>query len=71
MIVQNIAKDDTTDFTFTVHRNDYHKASNTKNSGGIGCAEVIGTKNIVKLSWSVCGHAFMPESPVPCLRRWQ
>ena len=26
MIVQNVAHDNTTDFTFTVHRNDYNNA---------------------------------------------
>ncbi|MCP5407835.1 MAG: aspartate kinase [Chromatiaceae bacterium] len=52
MIVQNIAKDDTTDFTFTVHRNDYHKALELlkETAEVLGAREVIGTKNIVKLS---------------------
>ncbi|MCP5428345.1 MAG: aspartate kinase [Chromatiaceae bacterium] len=52
MIVQNIAKDGTTDFTFTVHRNDYHKALELLHETAqvLGAREVIGTKNIVKLS---------------------
>jgi len=52
MIVQNIAKDETTDFTFTVHRNDYHKALEILNETAevLGAREVIGTRNIVKLS---------------------
>ena len=52
MIVQNIAKDETTDFTFTVHRNDYHKALELlkETAEVLGAREVIGTKNIVKLS---------------------
>jgi aspartate kinase len=52
MIVQNIAKDDTTDFTFTVHRNDYHKALELlqETAEVVGAREVIGTENIVKIS---------------------
>ena len=52
MIVQNVGSDGTTDFTFTVHRNDYTKGmkviDNTlKNIGG---GQVGGDPNIVKLS---------------------
>ena len=52
MIVQNIAEDDTTDFTFTVHRNDFQRA---KASLELTCAEldakkVTGDDNIVKVS---------------------
>jgi len=52
MIVQNISKDGTTDFTFTVHRNDYRKALELlkETSEVLGAREVIGTNNIVKLS---------------------
>ncbi|MCB1761272.1 MAG: aspartate kinase [Gammaproteobacteria bacterium] len=52
MIVQNIAKDETTDFTFTVHRNDYHKALELLHETAevVGAREVIGTENIVKIS---------------------
>jgi len=52
MIVQNISKDGTTDFTFTVHRNDYPKALELLNETAevLGAREVIGTRNIVKLS---------------------
>ncbi|MCB1850025.1 MAG: aspartate kinase, partial [Gammaproteobacteria bacterium] len=52
MIVQNIGKDETTDFTFTVHRNDYHKALELlrETAEVLGAREVFGTKNIVKLS---------------------
>jgi aspartate kinase len=42
MIVQNIAEDDTTDFTFTVHRNDYLRA---KESLELTCAE-LGAKKV-------------------------
>ena len=52
MIVQNVGSDGTTDFTFTVHRNDYDKGllvlENTlKNIGG---GQVGGDPHIVKLS---------------------
>ncbi len=52
MIIQNIAQDGTTDFTFTVHRNDYEKAlgilENTAKE--LGAAEVLGDNEIVKVS---------------------
>lgn len=52
MIVQNIARDDTTDFTFTVHRNDYSKALQILQgtAQALGAREVVGDDNIVKLS---------------------
>ncbi len=52
MIVQNIAEDDTTDFTFTVHRNDYAKALDIlrQTSEVLGAREVIGDESIVKIS---------------------
>ncbi len=52
MIVQNIAEDETTDFTFTVHRNDYPEALGIlKETAEILAArEVIGDDSIVKLS---------------------
>jgi len=52
MIVQNIAEDSTTDFTFTVHRNDYDRAmeilENTAKE--LGAREVKGDDGIVKIS---------------------
>lgn len=52
MIVQNVSEDGTTDFTFTVHRNDYQKAlklltelANELNAGGVS-----GTDDICKVS---------------------
>jgi aspartate kinase len=52
MIVQNVSHDNTTDFTFTVHRNDYQAAlqvlHNTANE--IGAREVIGDTKIAKVS---------------------
>jgi aspartate kinase len=52
MIVQNIAADDTTDFTFTVHRNDYEKALKVleETANQLGAREVAGDSKIVKLS---------------------
>jgi aspartate kinase len=52
MIVQNIAEDDTTDFTFTVHRNDYIRAKNSleKTCSELGAKKVSGDDNIVKVS---------------------
>jgi aspartate kinase len=52
MIVQNIAKDGTTDFTFTVHRNDYGRASAilTELSSTLGGEEIEGDDKIVKVS---------------------
>jgi aspartate kinase len=52
MIVQNTSQDGTTDFTFTVHRNDYQKALGVLNqvSNDLGGREVKGNDSIVKLS---------------------
>jgi aspartate kinase len=52
MIVQNVGVDNTTDFTFTVHRNDYDKALQVlKNtSKDMGARDVRGDKRIVKIS---------------------
>ena len=52
MIVQNVAHDNTTDFTFTVHRNEYDAAlkilENTASE--IGAREVVGDTRIAKVS---------------------
>ncbi len=53
MIVQNIAADGkTTDFTFTVHRNDYEKASELlrETSRELRARQVEGDRKIVKIS---------------------
>jgi len=52
MIVQNIAEDETTDFTFTVHRNDYPEAYKIllETATILGAREVIGDDAIIKLS---------------------
>ena len=52
MIVQNVSHDNTTDFTFTVHRNEYDAAlkilQNTASE--IGAREVVGDTKIAKVS---------------------
>ena len=53
MIIQNMAPDGkTTDFTFTVHRNDYQRSLEIlqKVAGGMGASEVVGDPKIVKIS---------------------
>ncbi len=52
MIIQNIADDETTDFTFTVHRNDYQKAKAAleRTCAELGAKKVAGDDNIVKVS---------------------
>lgn len=52
MIVQNVGADNTTDFTFTVHRNDYDKALEILNkvSQDLGAKHVNGDNKIVKIS---------------------
>jgi len=52
MIIQNIADDATTDFTFTVHRNDYQraKASLEQTCAELGARKVTGDESIVKVS---------------------
>ncbi|MCK5894515.1 MAG: aspartate kinase [Endozoicomonadaceae bacterium] len=52
MIVQNVADDKTTDFTFTVHRNDFQKAMSVigQSSDEIGVHEVEGDNQISKVS---------------------
>ena len=52
MIIQNIGADGTTDFTFTVHRNDFSRAQTIldKVVKELGARELIGDNNIVKIS---------------------
>ncbi|MGR8934338.1 MAG: aspartate kinase [Gammaproteobacteria bacterium] len=52
MIVQNIAEDASTDFTFTVHRNDYAKAMDLLKTvcAELGARKLTGDDNIVKIS---------------------
>lgn len=52
MIVQNVAADATTDFTFTVHRRDYAQALEILRdvATGMGARELTGDNKIVKIS---------------------
>lgn len=52
MIIQNIADDATTDFTFTVHRNDYQKTKEVLDEicKELGAKQVTGDDTIVKVS---------------------
>ena len=52
MIIQNVAADGNTDFTFTVHRDDYEKAMEILNATArdLGAREVSGDNKIVKIS---------------------
>ena len=52
MIIQNIGADGTTDFTFTVHRNDFDRAHSVLQgvAKNLGAREVIGDSDIVKIS---------------------
>jgi aspartate kinase len=53
MIIQNISKDDKTDFSFTVHRNDYARTTDLlkeKVLPALGSTEVIGDTKICKVS---------------------
>ena len=52
MILQNISADGTTDFTFTVHRNDFEAAfeSLKQTAASLDAREVKGNNKIVKLS---------------------
>ena len=53
MIIQNIAADQkTTDFTFTVHRNDYGRALELlqQTARELSAREVLGDESIVKVS---------------------
>jgi len=52
MIVQNVGEDGLTDFTFTVHRNDYERAKDVleRTAKEMGAREVTGDDRIVKIS---------------------
>ncbi len=52
MIVQNVGKDGTTDFTFTVHRNDYDQAKQILSETGekMGAEDWTGDDKIAKVS---------------------
>ncbi len=74
MIVQNVGEDGTTDFTFTVHRNDYDKALALLEKTGkkLGAKKVKGNDAIVKISLVGVGmrsHAGIASSMFAALAR--
>jgi aspartate kinase len=50
MIIQNIGADGTTDFTFTVHNNDYKKALDILHNSNLAPREIQGDTHIAKIS---------------------
>ncbi len=52
MIVQNVGQENTTDFTFTVNRNDFERAAEILNATAkeLGAKNVVGDAGIVKVS---------------------
>ena len=52
MIIQNVTGDDTTDLTFTVHRNEFPEAKRIlkDTAGRLGAGEVIGDETLAKIS---------------------
>ena len=52
MIIQNVTGDDTTDLTFTVHRNEFAKAKEILDATAqvLGAGEVIGDQTLAKVS---------------------
>ena len=52
MIIQNVTGDDTTDLTFTVHRNEFAKAKEILDATAqvLGASEVIGDQTLAKVS---------------------
>ncbi|WP_457675817.1 aspartate kinase [Thiolapillus sp.] len=76
MIVQNIGKDDTTDFTFTVHRNDLANALDIlrKTADELGAREVESDDKIVKIALVGVGmrsHAAIASNMFKALAREQ
>ncbi len=76
MIVQNIGKDDTTDFTFTVHRSDLPKALEIlqKTAKDLGAREVESDDKIVKIALVGVGmrsHAAIASNMFKALSREQ
>lgn len=74
MIIQNTGHDGTTDFTFTIHRNDYKaaRAILQKTADSLGAREVIGDEHIAKISVVGVGmrsHAGIASTMFECLAK--
>lgn len=72
MIIQNTAQDNSTDFTFTVHRNDYERAKSIleKQAEKLNIREIIGDDSIAKVSIVGVGmrsHAGVASKMFRCL----
>ena len=73
MIIQNLSKEGMTDFSFTVHRNDYAKTIDLlkeKVAGELGASEVTGDAKICKVSVVGIGmrsHAGVASKMFRCL----
>ena len=72
MIVQNVAWDNTANFTFTVHRNDYTRALEVLQDTAkqLGASDVNGDTSIVKVSLVGVGmrsHAGIASEMFDCL----
>lgn len=74
MIIQNTGHDGSTDFTFTIHRNDYKTARAILQStaDSLGAREVIGDEHIAKISVVGVGmrsHAGIASTMFECLAK--
>jgi aspartate kinase len=74
MIIQNTGHDGTTDFTFTIHRNDYKNARTIlqTTAESLGAREVIGDDHIAKISVVGVGmrsHAGIASTMFECLAK--
>jgi aspartate kinase len=74
MIIQNTGHDGLTDFTFTLHRNDYKAARNIlqNTADSLGAREVIGDEYIAKISVVGVGmrsHAGIASTMFECLAK--
>jgi len=74
MIIQNTGHDGTTDFTFTIHRNDYKNARTIlqTTAQSLGAREVIGDEHIAKISVVGVGmrsHAGIASTMFECLAK--
>jgi aspartate kinase len=72
MIVQNVGANNTTDFTFTVHRGEFKKAMAVLNKvkDHIGAREVAATTRSPRSPWSASACAPTPASPARCSVPW-
>jgi aspartate kinase len=73
MIIQNASTEGLTDFSFTVHRNEYRRAMDIlekKVKPAIKAKGVEGDDHIAKVSLVGIGMRTHAASPRACSRRW-